>query len=109
MKKSILILFSSIIFSATLSSCVNSLPAQTRLQSSNPGATVELLFEVDGCKVYRFYDKVNGNSLNASPRYFTKCQNGSSSVGWLESCGKNCVYYAENVTSYPANGIPVKP
>ena len=84
-----------------LSSCMT--PAQMQLQSSNPQARVELLFEVDGCKVYRFYD-------GSSPRYFTKCKDSSnSSVGWLQSCGKNCVYYAENVTSYPKNGIPIKP
>ena len=75
--------------------------AQTQIQGSNPSVKVELLFEADGCKVYRFYDRGNA-------RYFTKCQNGSSSVGWLESCGKNCVYYAENGASYPKDGISVK-
>ncbi|MBN8826104.1 MULTISPECIES: DUF4884 domain-containing protein [unclassified Spirosoma] len=88
------------LISTNLLSCLA--PAQMNLQGSNPNIKVELLFEVDGCKVYRFYDR-------QQPRYFTKCQNGSSSVGWLESCGKNCTYYAENVTSYPKNGIPLKP
>ncbi|WP_155297253.1 DUF4884 domain-containing protein [Spirosoma aerolatum] len=27
------------------------------LQRSNPNSKVELLFNVDGCKVYRFYDR----------------------------------------------------
>lgn len=93
-------LIGSCLLMSSLNACMA--PAQMNLQSSNPNIKVELLFEVDGCKVYRFYDR-------QQPRYFTKCQNGSSSVGWLESCGKNCTYYAENVTSYPKNGIPVNP
>lgn len=70
-------------------------PAQSRLQATNPQVRVELLFEVDGCKVYRFYD-------SGQPRYFTKCQGnvGSSSVGWVQPCGKNCSFYAENITAY---------
>lgn len=100
MKTYICLLFSCTPLLVSLSSCLS--PAQMQLQGSNPNVKVELLFEADGCKVYRFYDR-------GAPRYFTKCQNGSSSVGWLESCGKNCVYYAENVTSYPKNGIPIKP
>jgi hypothetical protein len=68
-------------------------PPQSSVPSSNPQVKVELLFEVDGCKVYRFYD-------GGQPRYFTKCANGTSSVGWQQSCGKNCSFYAENVTTY---------
>lgn len=83
-----LILASTIV----VSSCRT--PAQTTLKGSNPAIKVELLFEVDGCKVYRFYD-------GGAPRYFTKCKDGNSSVGWMQSCGKNCSFYAENVTSYP--------
>jgi hypothetical protein len=72
-------------------------PAQTVLKGSNPSIKVELLFEVDGCKVYRFYD-------GGAPRYFTKCKDGNSSVGWIQSCGKNCSFYTENVTSYSKGG-----
>jgi hypothetical protein len=79
----------------SLASCLA--PAQRKVQGSNPKVQVELLFEVDGCKVYRFYD-----GSGRMPRYFTKCDGGSSSsVGWFESCGKNCVYYVENTTAYP--------
>ena len=85
----------------SLSSCFRNITPQTDLVSSNPTAKVQLLFEVDGCKVYRFYDGLN-------PRYFTKCLNGNSSVGWMESCGKNCTYYAENITSYPDSNVVVK-
>ena len=102
MNRNVYSLFSCLLLSLVLVSCLA--PAQMQVQGSNPSVKVELLFEADGCKVYRFYD---GNPR--APRYFTKCQNGSSSVGWLESCGKNCVYYAENVTSYSTNRIPVNP
>lgn len=42
--------------------------------------TVSRLFEVDGCRVYRFVDV-------GTYRYFTNC---SGSTEWKESCGKNC-------------------
>lgn len=41
---------------------------------------VDKLFEVDGCRVYRFED--GGHS-----RYFTNC---SGATQWHEGCGKNC-------------------
>lgn len=53
--------------------------AEKKVASTNNEFDVELLFEVDGCKVYRFLD---GNY-----RYFTNCK---GSVEWTESCGKNC-------------------
>lgn len=89
-------LLAIVLLALELSSCMA--PAQMALQGSNPQIKVELLFEVDGCKVYRFYD---GGAI----RYFTKCEN-NSSVGWLESCGKNCTFYAENITNYDKT-IPV--
>lgn len=51
--------------------------------TSNSEFHVERLFNTDGCTVYRFYD-------SGYPRYFTKCENSSSSTQWNESCGKNC-------------------
>lgn len=51
-------------------------------RTQNPDINVDLLFEHDGCKVYRFGD--GGRS-----RYFSKCSN-KSSVSWTETCGKNC-------------------
>ena len=84
-----------------LSSCFRNITPQADLASSNPDAKVQLLFEVDGCKVYRFFDRGNF-------RYFTNCKGGNSSVGWIESCGKNCTYYAENMTTYPDSNVVVK-
>ena len=44
------------------------------------GVDLDLLFEHDGCRVYRFYDY-------GSAHYFTDCR---GSVSDLRSCGKNC-------------------
>jgi Domain of unknown function (DUF4884) len=49
--------------------------------TNNSSFQVELLFEVDGCKVYRFWD--GGN------RYFTQC---SGSVQWKTN-GKSPTQY----------------
>jgi|LakMenEpi03Aug12_release.lakeMendotaPanAssembly.Ray.scaffolds.fasta_scaffold557286_2 hypothetical protein len=46
--------------------------AQKQVQSTNSNFNVELLFEVDGCKVYRFRDGENY-------KYFTNCK---GSVSW---------------------------
>jgi hypothetical protein len=93
MKTKSSVLFAALILSQILLSCAPTTP-QMVLTGSNPEIRVELLFEVDGCKVYRFYD-------GGTPRYFTKCNDSSSSsVGWTESCGKHCVIYSENVTNY---------
>ena len=91
-----------VLIALSLSSCFVQPKSQMVVTSSNPEIKVELLFEVDGCKVYRFYDNALGQ-----PRYFTKCKD-SSSVGWIEPCGKSCTYYAENMTGYEkeAFGIP---
>lgn len=75
-------------------------PAQKVLQGTNEKVKVELLFEVDGCKVYRFYD---GPEARGNARYFTKCQDSNSSVGWLQPCGDDCQYYEENITTYEKN------
>lgn len=50
------------------------------LKTNNSEFDVHLLFEVDGCKVYRFMDY-------GRERYFSNC---NGSVEWTESCGKNC-------------------
>lgn len=49
-------------------------------QKAGIDATVEKLFTVDGCTVYRFID-------SGSRRYFTNCK---GSTQWTEGCGKNC-------------------
>jgi hypothetical protein len=51
--------------------------AQSTSQSSNPGISVDFLFEHDGCKLYRFND--NGHSV-----YYSKCMS-SSTVSWNET------------------------
>jgi hypothetical protein len=51
--------------------------AQQEVQSTNNNFKVQLLFEVDRCKVYRFYD--------GGVRYFTTCK---GNVSWDEKNGK---------------------
>lgn len=53
--------------------------------TNNPNFRIALLFEYDGCKVYRFMDA--GHWV-----YFTKCQGASNTTSWEERQGK---------TSYP--------
>ena len=60
-----------------LSSCEKE--AKEKVATNNALFNVELLFEVDGCKGYRFQD--GGRS-----RYFSTCQ---GSVSWNENHGKN--------------------
>ncbi|MDB5244545.1 MAG: hypothetical protein JWN18_415 [Parcubacteria group bacterium] len=53
--------------------------APLRTESSNNAQiNVQLLFEHDGCKIYRFAD--NGYNL-----YFTKCDRGQSHVSWNQT------------------------
>jgi hypothetical protein len=56
--------------------------AQEQAQTGNPSFKVDLLFEHEGCKVFRFEDAGRN-------RYFTNCQGGTA---WSEThtCGKNC-------------------
>ena len=50
-------------------------------KSSNPSFNVERLFEVDGCRVYRFWDGL-------AARYFANCP---GSVSWHRNSGKTTV------------------
>jgi hypothetical protein len=54
----------------------------SRAVSTNREIPVDRLFEIDGCRVYRFYD---GRS-----RYFASCA-GVTSGSHTEPCGKNCL------------------
>lgn len=54
--------------------------------TNNKEFDVELLFEHDTCKVFRFYD--GGRS-----RYFTNCKGETMTT---HSCGKNCTF-EENI------------
>jgi hypothetical protein len=62
-----------------ISSCARS--AKGIARTDNPDIDVELLFEKDGIKVYRFYDY-------GSARYFTDAR---GSVEWREQQGKTSV------------------
>lgn len=53
--------------------------AQEKKSTSNSAFEVEFLFEIDGCKIYRFVD-------GGYTRYFTTCKNASTS--WTEKHGK---------------------
>lgn len=67
---------------ALAAACSND-PVSTQ-QTDNPAITVGVLFEVDGCKVYRFRDAGN-------PVYFTNCIGAEVSTFRTEHCGKGCV------------------
>jgi hypothetical protein len=60
--------------------------------SSNPKVPVSLLFEYDGCKVYRFYD-------GGYNHYYSKCENTTEAFTTI-SCGKGCTHPESIVTSY---------
>jgi hypothetical protein len=49
------------------SGCATSVPLETKESENNQTYKVDYLFEHEGCKVYRFYDR--GNYV-----YFTNCQ-----------------------------------
>lgn len=56
--------------------------------SSNKDVPVSLLFEYEGCKIYRFYDD--------RFHYFTNCTQTISTQS--TSCGKGCTkYYDEKI------------
>lgn len=50
--------------------------------TDNPNVAVALMFEHEGCKVYRFKDA--GEYI-----YYSNCR-GSTTAFHTESCGKNC-------------------
>ena len=86
--KKILIL--SILF---LASCQK--PASHTVRSTNSKFKVEVLFEVDGIRVYRFED-------NGRDHYF--CSRGSQGIcmsGHTETCGKHHrIYIPEEIVNY---------
>jgi hypothetical protein len=57
-------------------------------QTANPQIDVSLLFEHDGCRVYRFVD--------VRPVYYTDCR---GSAAWEQSCGRNCSYPVTVITT----------
>lgn len=82
-----------VVLALVLTACVE-VQAPVRNESTdNPSVPVALLFEHDGCRVYRFIDADRY-------RYYADCR-GSSSVSshWSESCGKNCTRTVEDHTT----------
>ncbi len=66
-----------------VSACANE--PVSRAASSNPDVPVALLFEHDGCQVFRFHD--DGHN-----RYYTRCRLTTSTASMhKETCGKACV------------------
>ena len=63
----------------------------SRTHTNNPNIAVDLLFEHDGCKVYRF--------LDGDYRYYAACSTGQATTNWTEDCGSgehhNCVRHME--------------
>lgn len=56
-----------LVISPCLASCFTQRPVHTDRPYNNRDYQVDYLFEYDGCKVYRFYDR--GNYV-----YFTNCR-----------------------------------
>lgn len=57
--KTILKLFTFSLLTTGLLSCAPSIPLQVKASENNSTYTISYLFEQDGCKVYRFYDRGN--------------------------------------------------
>lgn len=63
--------------------------------TDNPTIPVALLFEHEGCRVYRFIDADRY-------RYYADCRLSSNVTSeWEESCGKSCI---QNVQSNTTTG-----
>jgi hypothetical protein len=59
--------------------------------TNNPEVPVSVLFEYDGCKMYRFAD-------DGRHHYYAKCENAKVQTenSHTESCGKNCTRTVED-------------
>lgn len=78
-------------------SCSISRPLRSEPSQNNDTYTVQYLFEHDGCKVYRFYDR--GNYV-----YFTNCRGESMAV-----TDSSIIKTSTNLAaSYPQSGIQPK-
>lgn len=87
MKRIILIVLIAFI----VSSCAKDPVSVSR--TSNPDVPIALMFEHDGCKVYRFTDDGNHH-------YFAKCDNSSSiSETHIKCVGKSCSTKDELITT----------
>lgn len=52
-------------------------------QTDNRDLSVDILANVDGCRIYRFEDA-------AHYVYFTRCGSSTATQSWY-TCGKNCI------------------
>jgi hypothetical protein len=77
----ILFLIPVLFLAGSLVACNETKPLVNK-QTNNPEINVSVLFEIDGCKVYRFYD-------DGRNRYFTNCD-GRTISEHTENCGRNC-------------------
>lgn len=73
-----------------LSACHDPAPAIKRTKSSNPGISIDFLFEKDGYKMYRFMD--DGREV-----YFTVPSVPITEIH-SENCGKGCIKSVETQT-----------
>ena len=64
-------------------------PVNTKA-TNNPDVNVSLLFEHDGCKVFRFWDRTY--------HYYVVCSKANAQTLSQESCGKNCTRDEEITT-----------
>ncbi|WP_298646968.1 DUF4884 domain-containing protein [uncultured Proteiniphilum sp.] len=71
--KTNIILLLTVVAAGLLSSCYSSLPISREAPQNNETYEVDYLFEHDGCKVYRFYDRDNWV-------YFTNCRGDVTSI-----------------------------
>ena len=51
--------------------------------TNNPQVPVELMFEHEGCRIYRFHD-------GGRRHYFVRCRNEIASTSSTQRCGKHC-------------------
>lgn len=92
--KCVLVLLSTITLTVLLLGCEND-PVSVN-STTNPDVPVALLFENEGCKVYRFNDSGRNH-------YYANCEYSSSVMETqTEHCGKGCqtTYSYETPTRY---------
>ena len=71
--KNLLVISCWFAFIALFTSCYSNIPIVREAPQNNQTYEVDYLFEHDGCKVYRFYDK--GNYV-----YFTNCNGNVTAI-----------------------------
>lgn len=85
-----LLIVLSVVVAVALAGCEK--PAQEQQRTTNAQVGVELLFEHDGCRIYRFWDV-------GHPRYFARCERASGHVESTRSVlvGKTVVRYPDTL------------